>query len=332
MNRTDAIDQFLAASGWGGARRTMLAGDASFRKYERVFLGEKSAVLMDAPPDKEDIRPFMKAAEYLTQTGLSAPQILASDEAHGFLLLEDLGDDLFARVMEKHPETERELYLAATEVLVTLYKDAKAGGVNPFEPFSIEKMLQQVALLPEWFMPFVSGASCPEEIKQEYLDIWRRTLAKLPALQQVTVIYDYHAENLLWLPGREGVAKAGLLDFQDAMLGSPAYDLVSILEDVRRDITSDTVQHALDYYLEKTGIAREEFMAAYHMMGAQRNCRIAGTFARLYVRDHKPRYLTFMPRVWRLIEKDVSHPLMAEVRQWLDTHIKREWRQLRVAA
>lgn len=333
MSRSDIIDGFLAASGWNGARRIMLAGDASFRKYERVFLNGRQAVVMDAPPDKEDIRPFIRIAGHLAEFGLSSPLIIASDIENGLLLLEDLGDDLFARILEKRPESEGELYLSAADVLIKLYKNPENVNYNGIVPFDIEKMLQQVSLLTEWFIPLVSGNQCDGSLKTEYIEAWRGALAKAPDIGRVTVLYDFHAENLIWLPERKKSARTGLLDFQDAMLGSPAYDMVSFLEDARRDIAAETVERTIGYYLDNTGINRNDFISAYHLMGAQRNCRIVGTFARLCVRDGKPRYLSFMPRVWRHIENDLSHPLLADVKNWMDKVIKPEWRgDLKVAA
>jgi len=322
LNRIEIIDQFLSDNGWHGASRIKLAGDASFREYDRVLLDGKQAVLMDAPPDKEDVRPFVKIAKHLFANDLSAPQVLAADPQNGLLLLEDLGDDLFTRILTKQPELENDLYHAAADVLIQLYHSAPGDIPN----FDIEQMLRQVALLPEWFMPLVSGHKTDEQIKQEYLEIWRGILQKLPSLKNVTILYDFHAENMIWLPDRSGAKRTGLLDFQDAVSGSPAYDMVSFLEDARRDVKKETVVNVIDYYLKHTQIPRSDFMAAYHIMGAQRNCRIIGTFARLCVRDNKPRYLAYMNRVWQHIENDVSHPLLSPLKQWIDEVIKPEWR------
>lgn len=328
MNRSEVIDQFIETiPSWHGAKRAMLAGDASFRKYERISLRNNHAVLMDAPPDKEDTRPFLKVANYLTDHTLSAPRIIAYNTENGLALLEDLGDDLYARVLVRQPELEEQLYLSATDVLVELYHMAEKENLEGFIPtFDTDRMLQQVALLPEWFMPLASGWETPDTLKKEYLDIWRSVLAKLPPLRRVMVLYDYHAENMIWLPDREKAARTGLLDFQDAMVGSPAYDMVSFLEDARRDVAETTVQKTIEHYLQQTGIAHDAFMAAYKLMGAQRNCRIVGTFARLAVRDGKKRYLSFMPRVWAHVMNDVSHPLLAPVKEWIEKNIKPEWR------
>lgn len=303
-----------------------LAGDASFRKYERIFLGGKQVVLMDAPPDKEDIRPFMKIAGHLLNAGMSAPQILASDTTQGLLLLEDLGDGLFARALHKAPGLEEELYLAAADVLVDLYHQAAHTKYHDVPVYDMKRFLQQVALVPEWFLPLITGAEQSEALKEEYLDLWRALLACLPDIRQVLILYDFHAENLLWLPEREGARRVGLLDFQDAVMGSPAYDMVSFLEDARRDVAPQTVARIIEYYLKRTSIPRDDFMLAYAMIGAQRNCRIVGTFARLAVRDGKPHYLNYLPRVWRHLEHDLKHPLLAPLKAWIDANVPHQWR------
>jgi len=326
VSRSDIIDKFLEDNGWKGAKRIMLAGDASFRRYERLFLHSNTAVLMDALPDKEDIRPFMKIAKYLIANNLSAPHILASDTENSLLLVEDLGDDLFARVLEKEPHRELELYIAAADVLVQLFREAERKVYSDIPVFDIERMLQQVLRLPEWFIPMVSGEACAYSLKKEYLELWENVLSRMPEMRQVMVLYDFHAENLLWLSTRERWGCTGLLDFQDAMIGSPAYDMVSFLEDARRDVSAETVAKTIEYYLEQTSIPKRDFMLSYHIMGAQRNFRIIGTFARLSVRDRKLHYLSYMPRVWRHIEYDLSHPLLAPLKDWIEKNIKLEWR------
>lgn len=333
VSRLNLIEQFIASNDWRGARYDILADDASFRKYYRVSLGDRHAVLMDAPPEKEDVRPFLKIAGHLLASGLSAPRILAADEAKGLLLLEDLGNDLFARVLEHHPELEPQLYLAAADVLIRLYQEADKKDYCDVADFTLDKMLQQVSLLPEWFIPLASGEGAGDTAKKTYLDAWREVLGNLPQVKRVMVLYDFHAENIFWLPNRREQARAGLIDFQDATMGSPAYDMVSFLEDARRDVSAETVAKTIGYYLAGTGMPKEDFMAAYSIMGAQRNCRIVGTFARLCVRDGKPRYLKFMPRVWRHVENDLAHPLLAPVKEWLDANVAPEWRgDLKTAA
>jgi len=320
-SRSDDIDDFLARTGWSGATRTMLAGDASFRRYERIFLDGRQAVLMDAPPQKEDIRPFIAAAEMLAACGLSAPSIFASDLTNGFLLLEDLGDDLFTPLLRQSAGQEETLYLAATDVLVELYRLAQVKDFTAFPAYSPLLLLHECALFADWYLPAMMGAEAAAPLARDYKALWQELMEKLPALHPVFVLRDYHADNLLWLPEREAIKRVGLLDFQDAVIGSPAYDMVSFLEDARRDVNVAARDRVLSYYLESTRIAEADFRASYALLGAQRNCKIIGIFTRLAVRDGKRHYLSYLPRVWRHLEHDLQHPLLASLRQWMDRHI-----------
>lgn len=316
--RNKIIDKFISTTKFAGATRKMLAGDASFRKYERVFLGDKQAVLMDAPPEKEDVKPFIKIAEYLSSLQMSSPQIIAQDVENGLLLLEDLGDDLFARVLEKSPKKEEELYLAATDVLVELYKNSQSISNYEVPLFSNDILLDAAMLLPEWYSKLIDYKIDAES----YAKIWQEIIQQLPDIGKTLVLRDFHAENLLWLPKRQTYQKVGLLDFQDAMIGSPAYDMVSFLEDARRDVQPETVTSAINHFLAKTKINRDDFMLSYHILGGQRNCRIIGAFARLSIRDGKTKYLSLMPRVWQHIANDVNHPIMSPLKEWINTNIK----------
>ena len=326
LPRTQIIDNFLADSGWANARRVVLAGDASFRRYERVFLSDRQAVLMDAPPEKEDVRPFMRAGELLRKSGLNPPQVLASDVVHGLLLLEDLGDDLYSHVLRKNPEQEEALYIAAADVLVELYRQAGDADYSEFLPYDHALLMKEGGLLSEWFLPAVSEEKELNILQAEYTAIWQKLFKSNPALRPVFVLRDYHADNLLWLPERPGVKRVGLLDFQDAVIGSPAYDMVSFLEDARRDVQVSTVERVLGYYLEHTEIKRNDFLTAYALLGAQRNCKIIGIFVRLAVRDGKRQYLSYLPRVWKLLEGDLQHPLLEPLKEWMDKVIKPELR------
>ena len=302
--------EFLAACGWAEATRAPLAGDASNRRYERLShpaLGP--AVLMDAPPEKgEDVRPFVHIAEHLTSLGLSAPRILGRDEAHGFLLLEDLGDGLFARVIPAEPALEIPLYEAATDVLLALHRAPLPQGLKPYSP---QVMTEMAALAFDWYL---AQSTAPDPAARAEF-----TAAFLPLLeagageQSVLIQRDYHAENLLWLPGRSGPARVGLLDFQDAMTGHPAYDLVSLLQDARRDVPPALEATMITRYIAQSGHNRDDFDAAYHLLGAQRNLRILGVFARLCTRDGKAHYVDLIPRVWGLLQRDLDHPALASV-------------------
>lgn len=300
--------RFLQKAGWGDATRAALAGDASNRRYERLTgaNGEK-AVLMDAPPAKgEYTRPFCRIARHLSDLGLSAPKILAEDATHGFLLLEDLGDALFARVLEDAPHMETELYTAATDVLVNLHHHSAPDDLALYDP---KIMAEMAALAWRWYLRG-AGASY-EEKARDFAAKFETILAEHASECDVLIQRDYHAENLLWLPDRSGVARVGLLDFQDAMAGHRAYDLVSMLQDARRDVSPATEDAMIAHYTAATGLDPQAFRAAYHVLGAQRNLRILGVFARLSLHFGKPHYVDFIPRVWGLLLRDLAHPALA---------------------
>ncbi len=313
--RADLLTAFLEGSGWADAQITPLAGDASNRRYDRlVHQDGRHAVLMDAPPDKgEDVRPFIDIARFLRNRGLSAPDIFAVDEARGFLLLEDLGDDLYARRIAADPDLEVPLYEAAVDVLTALHQVP-----SPLAPrYSSDVSTPLAALAFDWYQFGATGAVDPHA-RQAFTDAFARTLAPLDAELDVLIQRDYHAENLLWLPGRDGAARVGLLDFQDAMTGHRAYDLVSVLQDARRDVTPATAAAMFDRYVAENSLEKEAFSHAYALMGAQRNLRILGVFARLCLRDNKQHYVDLIPRVWGHIATNLEHPALAEIRPLID--------------
>lgn len=304
--RDRLTEEFIASTAWAGATRTALAGDASNRRYERLLLDGTSAVLMDAPQDKgEDIRPFMAIAQHLSGLGLSAPRILAQDQAHGFLILEDLGDDLFARVIPRDPSLETTLYATACDVLVDLHRAAPPAGLAAYD---VPVMLDMAALAYQWYLGGAVGEN--PQAAQAFRAAFAPVLERHAAEATVLIQRDYHAENLLWLPDRKGSARVGLLDFQDAMVGHRAYDLVSVLQDARRDVPSKVETAMIDRYVAATGVDPEAFITAYHCLGAQRNLRILGVFARLCLRDGKAHYVDLIPRVWGLLQRDLAHPAL----------------------
>ena len=316
--RQEQAERFIASTDWSGAARTPLAGDASNRRYDRVRKdGLPLAVLMDAAPERgEDVRPFTTIARHLSDIGLSAPMIYAEDATHGFLLIEDLGDDLLARVVERRPELEAQLYQAAIDALIV----AQNAPPPPLAPYDADAMAVTAMRLPDWYLPHATGQAVPDALASEYNALVRDMLDRLMTGPSVMVQRDYHAENLLWLPDRDGAARVGLLDFQDAMLGHPAYDLASLLKDARRDVATDVQREMLAYYIAQTGADAEAFTAAYAACSAQRNLRIIGGFARLCVRDGKPNYPDMMPRVWENLMGDLKHPEIAELRDFIETH------------
>jgi aminoglycoside/choline kinase family phosphotransferase len=312
---------FLAACGWAGAEILPLAGDASFRRYFRVVSGTRSAVLMDAPPPHEDPRPFIAVATWLAGCGLNAPEIIAQDLERGLLLLADFGDSRLREALDSDPARERELYERATDVLVHLHAYPPMAGLPVH---GIDQWLEELKLFTDWYCPAVGI----EADSMGYQAAWRAVLEPVAndGLGPVTVLRDYHAENIMLVDGREGIAHFGLLDFQDALAGHPAYDLASVLEDARRDVPPAIEQAMIAHYVAATGQS-DAFERAYWTLAAQRNTRILGVFTRLWKRDGKPHYRRFQPRMWGLLERDLERPQLAPVRAWFDSNIAPEHRR-----
>lgn len=323
--RRELIEAFLADAGWAGAEHRPLSGDASFRRYERVSLNGRRAMLMDAPPEHEDVRPFLRIARHLKGLGLSAPDILGEDEGNGFLLLEDLGDDTYTRMLADGADEEA-LYALATDVLIDLHRRPPAEALPEGLPhYDDDRLLEEACLLTDWYLPAIVGEEPSGDIRADYVAAWRDLFPLVHAQALTLVLRDYHVDNLMWLPDRDGVARCGLLDFQDAVAGAPAYDLMSLLEDARRDIDSGLIRHMMDRYLTAfPDLDRESFEAVFAILGAQRHAKVIGIFTRLCLRDGKPVYLEHIPRVWRLLERSCEHPRLNGVRRWLDTHIPKE--------
>ena len=320
MTPAPEVHEFLARCGWGGARVDPLAGDASFRRYFRVVEGSRTAVLMDAPPAHEDVRPFVAVAEWLHSVGLSAPEILARDIEHGLLLLGDFGDWRLRESLDSDPSRERELYELATDVLVHLHAHPSMPGLPVH---GMDQWLEELSLFTDWYCPAL-GLSVDVDA---YRSAWMEALQPVSkdGLGPVTVLRDYHAENVMLVRGREGVRHFGLLDFQDALCGHPAYDLASVLEDARRDVPPDIERSMIDRYIEATGHG-DVFERAYWVLAAQRNTRILGVFTRLWKRDNKPHYTTFQPRMWGLLERDLAQAGLEPVCRWFDLNIAPEHR------
>lgn len=328
-DRGPQMDDFLARVGWAGASRRVLAADASFRRYERVEKGNRIAVLMDAPPPWEDVRPFLAVTAQLAACGASVPGILAADEAEGFLLLEDLGDASFTRLLKENPTRERELYLAAIDALVEIVSMSGAQCVA-LPPYDMSVYLREVGLFAEWFLPQLHGIEKAHALREEWLVLWRGVIEAAGLQQSCLVHRDYHADNLFWLQ-RDGHRAVGMLDYQDALWGDPAYDLASLLEDARRDVSPETVQAGLSHFISKTGAQAEGFTRRYCVLAAQRNAKIIGIFVRLCVRDHKPAYLSYLPRVWQHFQHDLEHPLLAPVKAFVEKYVPADARGAIVA-
>jgi len=305
--------RFLRSAGWPDARVEPLAGDASFRRYFRVVGDGRTAVLMDAPPPHENVAPFLDVAAWLSDRGFRAPAILHADAEAGLVLLEDFGADRMRETADADPERVTDLYAAAVDTLIALHRHP----AGPLEPYDAGTLHREAALLTEWYCPAI-GLSVDSN---GYADAWTRVFDRaLPPAEPVTVLRDYHAENLMLIG--DGL---GLLDFQDALAGHPAYDLVSLLQDARRDVDPNLEERMLARYREATG-AGDAFLEAYHVLGAQRNAKIIGIFTRLWQRDGKPRYAGLCPRVWAYLERDLSQPVLRPVAEWFDANLPPEKR------
>ncbi|HET9429480.1 MAG TPA: phosphotransferase [Allosphingosinicella sp.] len=311
---------FLAAHGWDGAEIRPLAGDASFRRYFRVHRHGKTAVLMDAPPEQEDVGPFLKVAGHLLDRGFSPPRPLAIDRGLGLLLLEDFGDDRVGPLLQREPAREREIYDVAVDILARLASEPAPSDLSPYDE---EAMIREVSLFTEYYCPAV-GLQVDD---QAFLSAWRQVWADIldiVAQAPVLVLRDYHADNLMVLPDRENL---GLLDFQDALAGHAAYDLVSLLQDARRDVAPSLEEAMIERYSRAARVADQaRFRAHYEILGAQRNTKILGIFTRLWKRDGKPHYLPLQPRVWGYVERNLAHPALAPVRTWFDEFVPAEKR------
>lgn len=327
--REKLIAAFLAAQGWDTAERRTLAGDASFRRYDRLTRNGTRAVLMDAPPPHEDVRPFIRIDRLLRQAGLNAPAIYAADEAAGLLLLEDFGDDTYTRLIARGHD-ERELYELAVDVLIRAHRVLDERALAGLPKFEDERCVEEAMRLIEWYWPAGHGGPAPGDATRGFVEAWRAVLPAARKIPDGLMIYDYHVDNLMLLPDqakRSGIARVGLLDFQDAMRAPVSFDLMSLLQDVRRDMPDALAKDCYERYLAAfPNLDRDDFAASYAIMGTQRNVRILGTFVRLWTRDGKPGYLNWLPRTWRFVETDLAHPAAAPLKAWFDTHLPPELR------
>jgi aminoglycoside/choline kinase family phosphotransferase len=302
-DRGRAMQAFLDGAGWGAAARAHLAGDASDRRYERLTRGQGTAVLMDNPPGgADDPAAFARIAGHLTGLGLSAPRLLAADTGAGFLLLEDLGDALFARLLVRDPSREMALYGVATDALIHLQGHPAPAGLPDLSAWD---WAQAAAFALDWYA-FAATGTRPDPAA--FTEALAEALAKHADGPRVLILRDYHAENLLWLPERQGVARVGLLDFQLGQMGQPGYDLVSLLQDARRDVAPATAAAMAARFAALTGAAG--FDATMATLGAQRALRILGVFARLALVVGKPGYLPLLPRVWGQLQANLAHPAL----------------------
>jgi tRNA threonylcarbamoyl adenosine modification protein YjeE len=346
--RLKALRQFLTDAGYLEARRERMAGDASTRSYARLFRDDNAVILMNSPrrPDgpaiydgksysaavhlAEDVRPFVAIANGLRERGFSAPSIHYADLELGFLITEDFGN---AGVIAGEPPSPiAERYQVATDMLAALHREA-LPEILPLTPltsyaiptFDTDALLVEIGLMPEWYLPD-RGAEPTEQMRAEFIAMWRDLLGRVAAAAKTWVIRDFHSPNLIWLDERTDIAKVGIIDFQDAVLGPAAYDLVSLLQDARIDVPEQLELALLTRYIKARRSSDADFDPAhfaelYAIMSAQRNTRLLGTFARLNRRDGKPQYLRHQPRIWTYLNRSLAHPALSAFRQWYAAHV-----------
>jgi tRNA threonylcarbamoyl adenosine modification protein YjeE len=337
----------LAEAGWGDARRVFMQGDASIRAYEKLIKPSgETAILMISPPRPDgpilrygkpyaaiakladDIRAFLAMAEGLRAEGLSTPRVYAHSIADGLAVLEDLGDQFIAG--PDGPIAER--YGLAVDLLAELHSRALPtelpvdGEAYAIRPYDAEAMLVEVELALDWYAPYVAKITPASGARAQFLALWREALAPVLAQPSTWTLRDYHSPNLLWLPERVGLARIGLIDFQDCVLGPPAYDLAALLQDARVDVGEELelklmAQYTRQRLAKDPAFAVARFAAAYAAMGAQRATKILGIFARLDRRDGKPQYLAHLPRIERILGKSLAHPLLSAIKVWHQTHL-----------
>ncbi|MFO1117261.1 MAG: tRNA (adenosine(37)-N6)-threonylcarbamoyltransferase complex ATPase subunit type 1 TsaE [Beijerinckiaceae bacterium] len=349
LMRARGATEVLRRSGWSGANRTFMLGDASTRAYERLEKpdGERAILMIspprpDGPPVRfgkpysaiarlaEDIRPFVAIDNALRSKGLSAPEIYAADLDSGFAVLEDLGAE--GVVDGNGPIRER--YAVALDVLAYLH-GMELSDVAPLTldrnytipPYDLDALLIEVELLTEWYAPF-AGANLSSGARATFVNLWRQTVIGVVAAAPTWTLRDYHSPNLIWLDDREGYQRIGIIDFQDCVMGHPAYDVASLLQDARVTVPDDVEIRLLGHYAQARRAATPDFdMAAfaraYAILGAQRATKILGIFARLDKRDGKPQYLAHLPRVSRYLRKNLTHPAMSQLRDWYVANLPR---------
>ncbi|MBZ6379467.1 hypothetical protein B5C34_07640 [Pacificimonas flava] len=316
---------FLASCGWDGCDAREFSADAAFRRYFRLAKGGETRVLMFAPDPSERSEWFVELARYIRGHDLSAPEIFAEDLPRGFILLEDLGEEQFFAVLGTAPGAYDEplMYQAATDVLGSLHRQPMPRRLGPvsIEHYGQDRLISEASLFLDWHWPELQGVSDTPPY-DSFRQAWEAVLPAAAYDAERLVQLDYHSPNLMWLPQRDGLQRVGILDFQDAMCGPSSYDLVSLLQDARRDVAAGIEPEMFERYLAaRPDLDPERFAASYAVMGAQRASRILGVFVRLWRRDEKPRYLRHMPRLWRHLETNLSHPALAPLRDWFDHHV-----------
>ncbi len=321
--RRQLREDFIQSLGWKGVTMEALPADASFRRYYRLVGTPKPMLLMQDPPDRPPVppyvmvEPFVKIADHMRQLGLHSPEIYARDMKNGLLVLEDFGDDTYTRLLNRQVEA-RPLYEMAVDVLSHLHRHTERNNIS-LGRYDDKLLVDEAMLLPDWYYPALTGKTATESMRDSYRDVWHGLFAKFPKDQETLVLRDYHVDNLMLTRG-EGIGRCGLLDFQDAVIGQFSYDLMSLLEDARRDVPQDLQKHLYNRYMTAMGgsVDRKGFDYSYRVLAAQRHAKVLGIFVRLFVRDRKDRYLQFIPHVHKLFMNALNDPALKSLKDWFD--------------
>jgi N-acetylmuramate 1-kinase len=349
LARNDGVRGFLAGGAFAAARRSFFEGDASSRRYEMLATDTSSALLMDMPrrpdgPPVKDGKPYSAIAhlaegidaviavnQHLAAQGYSAPRLYDADRGQGFAIIEYLGEEVYGRKLRRGDDMTKPM-MAAVELLADISGriwpsdvPIEGGARYAIPPYDRDALLIEADLLASWYWPHVNGAPPPAEPRAEFAALWQEALRAIPVVQPVWTLRDFHSPNLLWLPERQGVARVGLIDTQDCVIGHPAYDLASLIQDARVDVPVDLAHRLLAHYCELRRGQQEfdqaEFLKAYAILGAQRATKILGIFARLNRRDGKPQYLAHLPRMLRHLSLNLAHPALNRLKHWYERHL-----------
>lgn len=312
---------FLEDAGLGDLHPEPLRQDASFRRYFRLSVNQQQWLLMDAPPASEHLDRWLHIAEHLRHLGLRAPQVFQADSANGFALIEDFGNNTFTRLLDAGTD-HATLYRPAIDLLLYIHQHPDAQAID-LPPYDFDALINEAALLPDWFIPLVTGHPCPADTREEYLSAWHAIFSRLPVPAISLVLRDFHVDNLMQIPGPVPLEQIGLLDFQDAVSGPMAYDVLSLLEDARRDLPQSLRTDMLQHYRDEMPILdQENFSLWYDVLAAQRHCKVLGIFSRLALRDGKSQYLAHLKRVLDLLHQHLRAPALTPLENWIGRRIQ----------
>ncbi|MFH1158882.1 MAG: phosphotransferase [Pseudomonadota bacterium] len=323
--RREKRENFLKSLGWKNISMQLMPADASFRRYYRLPGAPKPMLLMEDPPDRPKVPPFVMVepfiliADHLRSLGLRTPEIYFRDIPNGLLVIEDFGDDTYTRLFGKGADL-KPLYEMATDVLAHLHRHPERKHIK-LPDQDAARLAAEAMLLLDWYVPALTGGQPSDEMKESFAEVWKSLVAKFPKDQKTLVLRDYHVDNLMVVPGAKGILSCGLLDFQDALTGQFSYDMMSLLEDARRDVPEDLRKHLYDRYIAGMGaeLDRAGFDYSFRVLSLQRHARVLGIFMRLSVRDGKDKYLQFIPHVRRMFMESLADPAMKPMKEWFES-------------